>query len=197
MDMELRLKFVDRLKRLSGRAYLSTVIAFGSAPTIKSYKPSSLMSFSCSGRNMLGLWNQYGHEICKELGMNSFVVRSNQDSLSVLLFKSSVLESHLAMDKNAAFLKDNGYECGSTLYSMLGMLKERFLGGCPHEIGIFLGIPVEDVCGFIENKGKNCEMCRYWKVYENKKRAEYLFRLYDEAKISIARDVVNSIDLYN
>ena len=39
--------------------------------------------------------------------------------------------------------------------------------GFPHEIGLFLGYPVEDVLGFIENAGQNCKCCGCWKVYCN------------------------------
>ncbi len=35
----------------------------------------------------------------------------------------------------------------------------------PHEIGLFLGYPPEDVCGYIRNKGK-CQKCTgHWQVY--------------------------------
>ena len=37
----------------------------------------------------------------------------------------------------------------------------------PHEIGVFLGYPLEDVLGFIENGGRNCLYCGCWKVYAN------------------------------
>lgn len=34
--------------------------------------------------------------------------------------------------------------------------------------GGVLGYPLEDVKGFIDNKGKNCESCGVWKVYCNR-----------------------------
>ena len=45
----------------------------------------------------------------------------------------------------------------------------------PHEIGIFLGYPLEDVIGFIENKGKNPKCSGCWKVYCNPQEAEKMF----------------------
>ena len=46
-------------------------------------------------------------------------------------------------------------------------IKERFShgGDFPHEIGIFLGYPLGDVIGFIQNLGKNCKCTGCWKVY--------------------------------
>ncbi len=52
----------------------------------------------------------------------------------------------------------------------------------PHEIGLFLGYPPEDVEGFICNKGQNCSLCRYWKVYGNKDEALRRFAKYDKCK---------------
>lgn len=49
----------------------------------------------------------------------------------------------------------------------------------PHEIGLFLGYPVEDVKGFIENKGENCVKCGAWKVYCNPEEKMHFF-LQDE-----------------
>ena len=52
-------------------------------------------------------------------------------------------------------------------------------GSCafPHEIGLFLGYPFEDVMGFIENKGENylCSGC--WKVYSCEQDARVLLQI--------------------
>ncbi len=52
----------------------------------------------------------------------------------------------------------------------------------PHELGLLLGYPLEDVKGFIENEGK-CYLCSgYWKVYKNEQEAKQTFFLYRLAK---------------
>jgi hypothetical protein len=84
-----------------------------------------------------------------------------------------------------------GYDEPLSLNRSLHRLKLRFENICPHEIGIFLGIPVEDVYGFISHKGEGCLLCQYWKVYHNLERAQNLFDCYDRAKISIIYSVVN------
>lgn len=40
----------------------------------------------------------------------------------------------------------------------------------PHEIGVFLGYPLEDVVGFIRNRGRNYTCCGYWKAYGDRRR---------------------------
>ena len=48
----------------------------------------------------------------------------------------------------------------------------------PHEIGLFLGYPPEDVHGFILHKGNCCKCCGCWKVYGNEEKALRAFAKY-------------------
>ncbi|MFW5632013.1 MAG: DUF3793 family protein [Acetivibrio ethanolgignens] len=51
----------------------------------------------------------------------------------------------------------------------------------PHELGLLLGYPVEDVIGFIVHQGQNFLYKGYWKVYENPEQAKQLFEAFDRA----------------
>ena len=53
----------------------------------------------------------------------------------------------------------------------------------PHEIGLFLGYPPEDVEGFIRNKAQNYLSQGLWKVYGDTKKAEALFARYKSCQI--------------
>ena len=50
----------------------------------------------------------------------------------------------------------------------------------PHEIGLFLGYPAEDVKGFIENKAASSKCSGCWKVYGDEQTAMNLFEEYKE-----------------
>ena len=52
----------------------------------------------------------------------------------------------------------------------------------PHELGLLLGYPPEDVEGFIRHRGKNCLCTGYWKVYENREQKQQLFQRFEYAK---------------
>jgi hypothetical protein len=67
----------------------------------------------------------------------------------------------------------------------LNTLKCKYANGCPHEIGLFLGIPLHDVLGFIKNSGKNYLYCGYWKVYEDVEGAKEMFEAYSKTKIKV------------
>jgi hypothetical protein len=101
-----------------------------------------------------------------------------------------MLEKYLTNKNNIVFLNSLGYQEAVSLEEKLSLLKSRFAFACPHEVGIFLGFPVEDVKGFIDNKGKNYLLARYWKVYLNRQRAELLFKIYDQARVDAARAVI-------
>lgn len=48
----------------------------------------------------------------------------------------------------------------------------------PHEIGLFLGYPPEDVRGFIEHRAADCKCVGCWKVYGDAETARKTFRQY-------------------
>ena len=48
-------------------------------------------------------------------------------------------------------------------------------GAFPHEIGLFLGYPIDDVVAFIANKGRNCLCCGCWKCYTDAEAAQKAF----------------------
>lgn len=51
----------------------------------------------------------------------------------------------------------------------------------PHEIGIFLGYPLEDVLGFWFSGGRGAKMEGEWKVYSDTARAEHIQYFHREA----------------
>ena len=52
----------------------------------------------------------------------------------------------------------------------------------PHEMGLLLGYPPEDVKGFIHNQGKNYLYSGYWKVYDRPHEKIRLFQKYEHSR---------------
>lgn len=105
----------------------------------------------------------------------------------VLFYRPEELEAHMNQPKIRELIGQYGYEAGS-LQNLLEHLTER-VGECakcgmefPHEIGAFLGYPVEDVQNFIEKEGRDFLLTGYWKVYSNPQKARMIFQEYDRAK---------------
>jgi hypothetical protein len=110
-----------------------------------------------------------------------FVLRETNGRLLVLLYEQTMLEQTLSDHAIRCFLSGLGYPLGGcSMSGMLRYLKTRFSDNdFPHEIGLFLGYPVEDVTGFVRHKGRNYKLCGYWKVYGDVERAKRLFTQYD------------------
>lgn len=77
------------------------------------------------------------------------------------------------------FLKYYGYE-GTNIKDYIFHLKNRFelLHKTPHEIGVFLGYPLNDVKDFIKYKGNNFKICGCWKVYNDVELCSEKFKLF-------------------
>ena len=63
----------------------------------------------------------------------------------------------------------------------------RSAGEFPHEIGLFLSYPPEDVLGFIRNKACRHKCLGCWKVYGDEQAAKILFEKYNQCSKIYAR----------
>ena len=78
-----------------------------------------------------------------------------------------------------------------SLDACLEHLQKRFRLEFPHEIGLFLDYPPEDVRGFLEHRGAESLAVGYWKVYGNVEKARRAFRRYRRAECDAARSLLN------
>lgn len=102
----------------------------------------------------------------------------------VLIYNRQMLTEVLRDKGNRAFLIANGYDINAQLDKDLDLLEQHMMNSVefPHEIGIFLGYPLEDVLGFILHKGAYCKYKGYWKVYGDVGKAKELFKAYESYK---------------
>ena len=131
-------------------------------------------------------------------GMNIFwkVLSGNKGKSLVLFYRKDCLESCLKHPGAQTILRKTGYE-SEKLDEMLDALAERITeqqicsGKFPHEIGLFLGYPPEDVEDFIRKKGKEFLFIGYWKVYHNPSKAKKTFKEFDRAKQDAVNDFLS------
>ena len=93
-----------------------------------------------------------------------------------------MLRESLRQPERRAFLQARGYPVSMGTGRLLDELSRRMrsakAGGFPHEIGLFLGYPLEDVTGFIAAGGAEYRCSGCWKVYGDVEQAQHLFRRY-------------------
>lgn len=149
------------------------------SPTLAGIKTGNM--FVCqydSEKDMLDTiraWNN----ILSHKGIRVLPFRYRAGKALVYIYRPSRLKSDLT-DKTAweilhscGYATDTPERCIVQLIQRLANQDEF-----PHEIGLFLGYPPEDVGGFIENKACNCKCCGCWKVYGDAESAQKTFAKY-------------------
>lgn len=104
--------------------------------------------------------------------------------LMVLVYRKAALKRRLAETAVMNFLADYGYPRQADIDAALTQLQKNIgvSGEFPHEIGIFLDYPLEDVVGFIRNNGKNCKACGCWKVYGDVEKNLRVFEAFSRCR---------------
>lgn len=168
------------------------------APLLKGIKVACITNLERRHCRMLG-------GILKGTGITYRMLAVREERCLVILFREKEMERYLMGKEIREFLKEFGYilteendghacEPYPDLDRVFGRLAERIGEASrrnlcfPHEIGVFLDYPIEDVRGFIENGGQECLLVGYWKVYHNRERAQMTFLAYDQAKTSAVNE---------
>lgn len=163
-----------------------------SAPTLAGLKTGSLFWYPCEGKEELERTVNKWSEIFHEKGLELTVMRKNGQRALLYVYRVDRLEQDLKRVKTCIMLSGAGYaykDTGQAVEILKGKIQ-----GCrnfPHEIGLFLGYPEDDVKGFMENRGKNCKCCGRWKVYSNEENAQKIFCKFKKCEMIYERLFLN------
>lgn len=149
------------------------------APTLAGIKTGNL--FTCPYDSKDALWESI-RTLNQKLvgkGLRALPLRVSPSKALIYLYRPKKLSADLANAAAEELLRQQGYtidRCEGCIVQLIRRLKaqEHF----PHEIGLFLGYPPEDVCGFIENKACNYKCVGCWKVYGDEAAAQKKFAQY-------------------
>lgn len=153
------------------------------APTLASLKSANLFAIYYSSGKELEEQIDYWNRELEEKGISILVMKKKPGWALVYVCRKYHLQKRLRTREVAEFLSEYGYQKMDVMYA-LEKLKERLNENSefPHEIGIFLDYPLEDVKGFIQNAGRNFKCKGCWKVYCNECETMKLFAKYDKCK---------------
>ena len=171
-------------------------LAFFAAPSLLGIKCASLLSLR-KAEFQLSEHIEIFNTRAQVKGLRLKVLCECKNRYLVLIYQEAALRRQLAKPTVQAILRRYGYAAEMTLESLLERLSGRIrqCAQFPHEIGLFLDYPTEDVQGFIENQGENYVLCGYWKVYGNAAQARRLFALYDDAREDVSRRMKQGLGL--
>ena len=153
------------------------------APTLAGMKTGSLFNYQIRSdenfQDYIICWNKK----LAQKGIGITVLRQCAYRALIYVYREKKLAADLRDLKTIVFLKRLGYDT-RCLGGSIQFLKER-IKVCtefPHEIGIFLGYPLQDVIGFIQNNGRKFCCCGCWKVYSDIRTAQKRFEKFKKCK---------------
>ncbi len=152
------------------------------APTMAGIKVASLYCYRPSDPLEFALQYKAWREWFGRFGLGLAVLKGCRTKRSYLLclYRERALDGVLRQPEHRAYLASAGYQVQASTRGILSQLSQRLRSSeeFPHEIGIFLGYPLEDVKGFVRHKGKNFTCCGYWKAYGDPEAARRCFESY-------------------
>ncbi|NLK27177.1 MAG: DUF3793 family protein [Clostridiales bacterium] len=173
----------------STSSYITRLLAEHCMPVLLHIKPSNTLSvylrfIQDQTEFISGLVQLTGF-----FGCRIRILYQNDTMLFVLIYYPELLQKTLHREQNQKFLYQFGYtKKAISIEYAIQHLKKRYQSykekglEFPHEIGILLGYPYEDVEGFIRHKGKNYLYQECWKVYGNAEETKEIFDKMRKAK---------------
>ena len=176
------------------REDLQTQLALQCAPLLMGIKMSNLLIVP--NRNVLDVY-----ELFKDTCISVELIYMSEQKTMFLLYRREELDIYLESATTKEVMELFGYR-GMTPVEIRRELIRRYEkyaegnGMFPHEMGVLLGYPTEDVLGFIENKGKNYIFCGFWKVYSNPEKASRTFDNYGKCRKFLCNKLNQCNDIY-
>lgn len=148
------------------------------SPTLAGLKTGSMFSARFHSEAKVKAELRRLNDVFKPKGLIIMPLRFSDNTVLLYVGRLQALEQDLNEPRAAAMLKRLGYPCGSTEHCLLHLLRRmRTSQSFPHEVGLFLGYPPEDVLGFVRNRAKNYKAVGLWKVYGDTQKAQQRFEM--------------------
>ncbi len=149
------------------------------APTLAGLKTGSMFSCNYGSQEEMKQDMREMNLWLREKGLRVLPLRYQGGKALVYLYRPHWLAGDLANPDAARLLADRGYPTGCSDRCVAALVRRlKSDGGFPHEIGLFLGYPPEDVDGFIRNGAERCKCVGCWKVYGDEEKARRTFQKY-------------------
>lgn len=149
------------------------------APTLAGIKTGSLFPCPYESREELMADVRAFNRKFAARGLCLLPLRWRSGHALLYLYRPAELRRDLQNASALEILAEAGYSCKSCERCVTRLIRRlRESTEFPHEIGLFLSYPPEDVRGFIENQAQNFKLSGLWKVYGDPVRAEALFEKY-------------------
>ena len=150
------------------------------APVILGIKPSNTMVLAEKELELI-------KECLKNTEIDLYTLGNSGEKKFVMAYRDSLLKQRLNDFEVVPYMEKMGYS-EKTVIGKLERLKARYEYYCcnkrdfPHEIGVFLNYPIQDIIDYQQKGTRQCILSGYWQVFSNKEKAERIFQQYDCAR---------------
>lgn len=178
-----QVEFYKSLSKMEEKECIEKFLIYNASLVISGAKPSATITIKKDKENLYDKWIRYGIDFLETINIKYIDLRESSNALIILIYNENQLSNYIFKEENKDFLIKLGYSNESNVNNYLCMLKNRYNQfNCPHELGVFLGFPLNDVMDFMNCKDKKCLSCGYWLVYNNLQEAKETFNRYDKVK---------------
>jgi len=154
------------------------------APTLAGIKTGNI--FNCKYDDKATLMADL-RELNRKLrakGLCIIPLRVGGNTALLYLYRPAMLQADLSGQEAGEILRRMGYS-GNEPARCIVELSRRICcagkGTFPHEVGLFISYPPEDVVGFMENKAASSKCVCAWKVYGDEEKARATLCRYQKA----------------
>jgi len=166
------------------------------SPTLAGIKTGSLFSYPLTEDSDLKAEIREINSVIGKKGLRMIPLRVSSKSALIYVWRHSRLNMDFQNESIRRLLAQFGYtsyipeKCIRELIAKLNSQSDF-----PHEIGLFLGYPPEDVEGFINEHAHNYLLCGTWKVYGDVEKARKQFSQFKACREEYIRRVSRGCSL--
>lgn len=183
--------FYKSLNNMEEKDCIEKFLIYNASLLISKVKPSATITLKKGANSIYNKWIKYGQDFLNSINIKYINLRECENALIVLIYDEEQLGNYILKKENKIFLKKLGYNEENNIDDYLEKLVKRYEEfNCPHELGVFLGYPLDDVKDFMECSEKKCLACGYWRVYNNYDAAKEIFNTYDIIKEKTAKYIL-------
>ena len=156
------------------------------APTLAGIKTGNLFRCAYPDRREMIEDVRRWNTVLSPKGLCLIPLQYDKGSAMIYLFRPARLQADLSDAMACALLQARGYAtqtCSRCIVCLMDRLRQS--AKFPHEIGLFLGYPPEDVQGFIRQQTPT--YVGHWKVYGDAKKAQATFDSYKKCTEAYTR----------
>lgn len=162
-------------------------LAWHCAPSLAGIKPADLISWQPPEGEWTRVLGHYAAVLARR-GIRLRVLGRSGKRLLILIYRPGRLDACLREPRVRELLIRAGYPEQGGVQAMLCHLCGRLCrGSFPHEIGLFLGYPPEDVEGFRRDGGRGCKCSGSWKVYGDVEQAQKRFDSFHRCRQALTK----------